>query len=251
MRDSIVLFDTASARGAVVDRAIVDKEVVIGAERVHRLRRRHDAQRDASRAASTPASRSSASAPSAGRRRGSAATAGSTRTSTPDDFETLADLRAARRHAPPTPSSGLRVLHVAAEASPYAKVGGLARRRRCAADGASRARRRRAARAAPLTAAPTCAVPVTGEPADSGAHRCGRRGHARHARRGPPARRAALSTGRDLRRRRRRRPLRAVCEAVLFSRSRRPATPKSSTRMTGTAALRARMPAPHSPARPS
>ena len=75
VRDSIVMFDCVIRSGAVVDRAILDKEVVVGPGRDRRRRARTSTRRTGrSRAGSTPASRSSASGRSSRAARGSAAT---------------------------------------------------------------------------------------------------------------------------------------------------------------------------------
>ena len=80
VRDSIVMNDTIVGRNAVVDCSILDKEVVIGAGAVHRLRRRHDAEPDGAEEPLDRASRWSASGCASRPGCGSAGTCGWTPT---------------------------------------------------------------------------------------------------------------------------------------------------------------------------
>ena len=237
MRDSIVLFDAAIGAGAVVDRAVIDKEVVIGPSAYIGFgddltpnetepgpaQHRHHAGRQARPGALRRPDR--AQLPDRSRRR----------------RRRLHARRPAERHdrhAPPHRAVSLKVVHVAAEAAPYSKVGGLADVAGSLPLALARARRRVPARhaALPRHRHPRCAA--TASPAGSGA-----------ARSACTAARLGRGRGRPDRVPRAVRPRRrstaptttatgSRCSPAPASRSRRTGAPTSSTRTTGTARSR-------------
>ncbi len=110
VRDSIVMFDTVIRTGAVVDRAILDKEVVIGQGAIVGDGPTSTRRTSRSRAASTPASRSSASSRWCRAGRGWDATSRSVSgssppTSTPEPSAPAARWTASRVPRAPTPAA--------------------------------------------------------------------------------------------------------------------------------------------------
>ena len=107
VRDSIVMFDSVIRSGAVVDRSILDKEVVVGPGAIVGDGPYHDRPNQQEPAGSTPASRSSASGRSSRAARGSGATSRSPPTSGAPT-SSVAWSRAATRSSADRPGVGAR-----------------------------------------------------------------------------------------------------------------------------------------------